>query len=135
MPAINPVTNELESEGFVITGVLGPDKEVQFPVPFEIVLPCKLNCWVVQIVKSAPARGAVGRADIFTFMVSLETGQGPFETSQMNWLEEGIAIVVTIELFVVVEVTVPVPLKTIQRPVPVAGIVAARVVAEVSHKF
>src|SRR6185503_20576713 len=84
VPAIIPVTVLAESFGFVMTGVLGPLRNVHVPVPADGAFPAREVPVTLQSSWSPPASTDNGELKFSTCMVSLDTAHTPFDIVQLN---------------------------------------------------
>ena len=123
-PTLRLVTPEVGSPGVVT--IPDPARTVQAPVPTVAVLAA--NVVVVEhTVSSGPAFAVVGDASRVITTVSFEEGQLKLLTVQTNVLAPTLRFV-TPEVGLPGVVTIPVPMRTVQAPVPTVGALAASVV-------
>ena len=129
-PAGTPVTPEVLELGVVIVAVRLTT--LQAPVPTEGEFPARVKLPLLQLFKSEPALEVVGTALFVKTTVLAEVGQLPLDIVQRR-----VALLpaetVTLEVGDDGVEMVAVPLATVQAPVPITGVFAAIVKAEVLH--
>lgn len=133
LPITRSVTPEVGEEGVVIVAV--PDTTDQVPVPTAGVFPANIVVVTSHKFWSGPASAAVGETETFITTSSVEGRHTPFETVQRRVAEAPTASPVTPDVGEVGVVTVAVPEITDQTPVPTAGVLPAKVVVVILHKF
>lgn len=128
-PGSKPVTPEVGELGDVT--VPEPLTNVQVPVPVVGVLPANVTL-VLQILWSGPALAAVGRPFIVIVTSFVDEVQGELLMVQRNTLSPT-AKPVTPEVGEEGVVTVPLPLTSVQVPVPEVGVLPAKVAVVTLH--
>lgn len=122
-PTPNPVKPEVGEEGVVI--VPEPEILVQVPVPVVGVLPASVAV-VAHIVWSGPAAEVVGLATLVITTSSFEVLHPIVQRNVFAPTPNP----VTPEVGLFGEVMVPVPLTRVQVPLPVVGVLPAKVAVE-----
>ncbi len=129
---VKPVTPEVGEAGVVTVAV--PAITDQAPVPVAGVLPANVAVVVLHKVWSEPAADTVGEASTEIITLSVELAQTPLDIVQRRVDDAPIVKPVTPEVGEEGVVTVAVPDITDQAPVPVPGVLAAKVAVVVLHK-
>jgi hypothetical protein len=129
-PAGTPVTPEVLELGVVIVAV--PLTTLQEPVPTDGEFPARVKLPLLQLFKSEPALELVGTALFDNTTVLEDAAQDPLEMVQRS-VAELPAATVTVDVGEEGAAIVAVPLNTVQAPVPITGVFAAIVKAEVLH--
>ncbi len=132
-PTTMPVTPEVDN--VVVVTVAVPVITLQAPVPTVGVLAVKVAVVTLHKFWSTPAAEVVGGDETFMITSSVDETQAPLLIVQRRVAEEPTTNPVTPEVDKVVVVTVAVPVITLHTPVPVAGVLPAKVVVVRLHKF
>ena len=122
-PVVKPVTPLVGLVGVVTVAV--PDVTVQSPVPVVGVLPASVAV-AAHIVWSGPALLVVGNWSLLIVIASVLGVQVPLLIVHTNVFTPVVKPVTPLVGFVGV-VTVAVPAVTVQTPVPIIGLLAAKV--------
>lgn len=122
LPGERPVTDEVGELTEVMVPL--PDTSDQVPVPIEGVLPEKLVL-LEQMAWSRPALAVVGNASVLITTVSRDGGQTPLAMVHTKMLLPTLRPV-TDEVGELMFPIAPVPAISVQVPVPVPGVLAAK---------
>ena len=130
LPAVKPVTVVVALLlGAVIDAPFAAPIIDQIPLPTEGVLAAKVNVPLLHCVWSTPALDVT--SPLLVTEISLEALHAPFVTVHLKTVVVFGLTPVTVVVTLFVEETVPVPLTTLQIPVPTEGVVAAILKVEV----
>jgi methylaspartate ammonia-lyase len=132
-PTVKLVTPELGEVGVVIEAV--PDITDHWPVPIVGVLAANVAVVTLQSVWLGPAFETVGVLSVFIITFEVDAGQVPLEIVHLSVAEFSSTNPVTVEVGEDGVVIVAVPEIKLQLPVPIVGLLAARVVVVTPQRF
>src|ERR1035437_4007677 len=132
-PMVKPVTPELNAAGVVTTAV--PAVTVHKPVPLTGLLPARVATVTLQRFWSTPALETVGVAATVMLTVLIEGAQVPLEMVHCRVEVAPMVKPVTPELNAAGVVTTAVPAVTVHNPVPLTGLLPARVATVTLQRF
>ncbi len=132
-PIVNPVTPDVGEEAVVI--VAAPLTTLQVPVPDVGALPARVAVVTLQIFWSGPAEAVVPGAATSITTSSVELAHTPLAMVQRNVTAAPTVKPVNPEVAEVGVVMVAAPLTTDHTPLPVVGVLPAKVAVVTLQRF